>query len=682
MTDPSLPARDRCADGPSGSPSSDLRFTLTDADGRPLSGWQLIDGPWDVGSEERWRLCLADGQLAVLGRLSPALARDESVRRRWVRDVERLVACAAHSVAPVLATGPLPDPRDPRAEPPWRLRAEPEGESLSTWLERAPVPIDELAQRGAALADALHAVHLAGAVVRNLHPRDLIWTGDRRVILTDVGLARVDLLSSHTASSLLVSGSAYAAPEQLMRTVVDQRADLYSLGVILWQAATGLLPFGEGPALLRERVALPPIQALRPDAPPVLDLLLTRCLAERPEDRPDSAAEVAWVLRGGAGDGLVQVGQTVCQHCGAPLRLGQRLCLACGRLGVRFAHRSDGEQGWALELTSLREDAEQLAALQGWIQSVAEAPPRPDEFVIGDVSLYADHELVARKRLPARLFDHLDEETAEALREQATKLGLDVRVIRPNLARAWARAGLFSVLLTVASVGMLAEFGAAAMLAVALGIGVLLSVVMLSKASSAAAERRIRPLYHLRQQVAALPASDPLVARLAALLNETSAGPTPADVRVQLGELALLVQRLVDRRAALTGLHEARELELLTAPIEPLLTEIEARVRELARCDRELADLDEATLVRALSAIEARIADPGKRELERRRLLEALDRLRSLEDRRTKTFHGLLEASALLRRAAALGLGVHDPAAEQARHVQLALAGLRLEEGP
>jgi hypothetical protein len=464
-----------------------------------------------------------------------------------------------------------------------------------------------------------------------------------------------------------------------MRTVVDQRADLYSLGVILWQAATGTLPFGEGPALLRERVALPPVTALRPDAPPVLEPLLSRCLAEQPEDRPDSAAEIAWVLRGGARDGLVVVGQTVCQHCGAPLRLGQRLCLGCGRLGVRFAHRSEDQgQGWALELTSLREDASLLADLRQWVQSIAQAPQRPDEFVIGDVSLYADHELVARKRLPARLFDNLDEPTAEALREQASQLGLDVRVIRPNLARAWGRAGAVSGLLAFAVISLVVQYGIAPSWVIGTGVTlvVLLTVVFLSKASTAAAERRIRPLYHLREQPAALPASDPLVARLAALLDATSAGPTPPDVRAQLGELALLVQRVVDRRAELTGLHEAREFQLLTGPIAPLLTEIEARVRELARCDRELAELDEATMVRALAAVDVRTADPGKRELERKRLLDGLDRLRSLEDRRTATFHGRLEASTLLRRAADLGLGVHDGAAEQARHVQLALAAL------
>jgi hypothetical protein len=653
-------------------------FALTDSEGQPLEGWQLIEGPWDVGSEERWLLRLADGRLAVLGQLSSQFARDESVRRRWVRDVERLVQCAAPSVAPVLAIGPRPDPRDPAAPPPWRLRLEPEGERLCTWLERAPIPIDELAHRGAALADALHAVHLGGAVVRNLHPRDLVWTVDGRVVLTDVGLARVDLLSSHTASSLLITGSAYAAPEQLMRTIVDQRADLYSLGVILWQAATGNLPFGEGPALLRERVELPLITALRRDAPPVLDLLLRRCLSERPEHRPDSAAEISWVLRGGAGDGLMQIEQTVCQHCGAGLRLGQRLCLACGRLGVRFAHNhADTPHTWGVELTTLREDAQLLASLREFVHSVAQGPLRADEFVIGDVTLYSDQELIWRKRLPARLFDRLDEPTAHELCKRLAELGLDVRVVAPNPSGRWAALAMAAMALTIGiGVGMGTVGVSGGIIAGTVIAGLLTTVIAGSKMSSAIAERRLRPLYQLRPQPAALPASDPLVARLAALLDETSAGPTPADVRAQLGELALLVQRLVDRRAELTGLHEARELELLTGPVEPLITELEARVRELARHDRELGELDEATMVRALAAVDARVTDPGKRALERQRLLDGLDRLRSLEDRRTNTFHGLLEASTLLRRAIDLGLGVHDPAAEQQRRVQLALAAL------
>ena len=655
---------------------SSLPFALTDAAGEPIEGYQLLDGPIDVGAEERWLLRLPEGELALLGRLSPALARDESLRRRWVRDVERLRELQVGSVSPILAAGPRPDPRNPDAEPPWRLRLEPEGERLSEWLTRAPVPIDELAQRIAALADALHAIHLAGAVVRRLHPRDLVWTREGRLVLTDIGLARVELLSSHTASSILVSGSAYTAPEQLMRTVIDQRADLYSLGVIAWHAATGSMPFGDGPALLRERVALPSLMSVRPDAPPILDLLLSRCLAELPEDRPDSAVEIAWVLRGGAGEGLMRVEQTVCQHCGAALRLGQRLCLSCGRLGVRFAHLTqDRKLSWGVELTTLAEDAQSLTNLREFVYSVARGPLRPDEFVIGDVSLYSDHELVWRKRLPARLFENLDEDTAKQLCARMRELSLDVRVIEPSHADRWSLAGAGIVIATIVATTLAAPLsgGVAAIIGVT---GALISAFTLSRASSAIAERRIRPLYQLRDQPAALPASDPLVARIAALLEQTDAGPTPADVRAQLGELALLVQRLVDRRAELTGLGEAREVELLTGPVEPLIGQLEARVESLTALDRALAELDESAMVRALAALDARGVDPGKREVERGRLLTGLDRLRNLEDQRTAGFHGLLEAATLLRRAINLGLGVHDPVAEQQRQVQLALAAL------
>ncbi|MCA9695960.1 MAG: protein kinase, partial [Myxococcales bacterium] len=652
-------------------------FALCDDEGRAIEGWQLLDGPWDVACETRWLLRLADGRQAVLGQLSRELARDQSVRRRWLRDVDRLRSSPALSVAPVLATG-----AGDTEVAPWRLRLEPQGERLSEWLARAPIPIDELAHRGAALADALHAVHLGGHVVRKLHPRDLVWTLDQRIILTDIGLARVDLLSSHTASSLLVSGSAYSAPEQLLRTVVDQRADLYSLGVILWQAATGTLPFGEGPALLRERVELPPVHGLRPEAPPVLDMLLRRCLAEQPEDRPESAAEVAWVLRGGAGDGLLQATATVCQHCGAPLRLGQRLCLACGRLGVRFGHASDPRRGgWSVELRSLSEDANLLAALRDFIVAVADQPFAVDEFVIGDATLYSEQELISRKRLPARLFDNLDEETARELCRRMREQGLDVEALPPGHGGRWFALTGLSLAGTIAGSLAMGAIGAAGGWVAAVVIAGLGSTIFsASRASSAVAESKVRPLHRLRRLPAALPASDPLVARMAAMMEgdgkRGQEGSVPADVRAVLFEMALLVQRLVDRRAQLTGLVEAREFAMLTEPVEPLIGELERRVAELTRFDRELADLDEGAMMRQLASLDVRLADQDKRAIERERLLTGLDRLRTLEDRRTATFHGILEAVTLLRRAGEMGLGVHDPAAEQQRRVDMALAAL------
>src|SRR5262249_41540737 len=100
------------------------------------------------------------------------------------------------------------------------------------------------------------------------------------------------------------------------------------------------------PLLLRDRAPLPALSSLRPGAPPALNALLQRCLAEPPEDRPESAAQVARTLRGEE-QGLVLSAardHTSCQACGAPLRLGQRLCLRCGREAVLFHHASPGER--------------------------------------------------------------------------------------------------------------------------------------------------------------------------------------------------------------------------------------------------------------------------------------------------------------------------------------------------
>jgi hypothetical protein len=185
------------------------------------------------------------------------------------------------------------------------------------------------------------------------------------------------------------------------------------------------------------------------------------------------------------------------------------------------------------------------------------------------------------------------------------------------------------------------------------------------------AARKSPPLVRLRQAPVALPASDPLVARIAALLSEQ----TPKDLREQLGELALAVQRLVDHRAA--NLREAAEIDAVTAPVAELVRLVEAQVRAIAEIDAELRGLDEGALVRALAAADARREPASKKE----ELLRGLDRLRALEDARAERFHRLLEATRLARRAVELGLAVHDAEAEHERQVAAALAALGAGEG-
>jgi len=106
--------------------------------------------------------------------------------------------------------------------------------------------------------------------------------------------------------------------------------------------------------------------------------------------------------------------------------------------------------------------------------------------------------------------------------------------------------------------------------------------------------------------------------------------------------------------------------------VAPLVALLERQVGALDQLDRELATLDEETLVRALVASEARGEPPSRR----RTMLDGLDRLRALEDQRAGLMQRLLEVSTLLRRAIATGLGVADPDAAHRAELELARAAL------
>ncbi|MEX1362568.1 MAG: protein kinase [Nannocystaceae bacterium] len=644
-------------------------------------GLTVLDGPQRVGSELRWHV-LDDDRPALLGQLLPELARDPSLRRRYVHDVERLQQLGDVGVARVRRLGPQPDPRDPEADPPWRLRDDPPGETLAAWLERrAPAPIDEVARLVARLAQSIHQLHAQGAVLRDLDPRRVVLGLDDRLWLTDVGLARVDVLSTRTAASLLLEGSPYAAPELLAHTVVDQRADLYGLGVLAFRALTGSLPHGDAHSLLRPPGPPPRVRTARAEVPAAFDELIARCLADDPAERPGSAMEVAQALRGTGT--LPQLDPRLpCQSCGEPLRPGQRLCTHCGRLAVQFNRVSGGGEGFAVELRSIDELAQSRTRLEQVLGAVASGPLPPLNFLVGDARMYSKAERERLIKLPAKLVDELDEPSARALDQRLRDAGLKTRVVdfgrdTPSLTRkervgmgVGGAASLGVALLAGVLVGT--AMGTAVGIAVGLGIVAVTALVLLgighslrSRGIKAAAPG----LVQLRPAPAALPASDPLVARLAALLHDG----TPSDLREQLGELALAVQQLVDHRAR--NVAEAEEIDAVTAPVAELVRLVEAQVRAIAQIDAELQHLDEGKVVRALASAEARRDAPQASE----KLLEGLDRLRALEDARARRFHRLLEASRLARRAVQLGLAVHDDQREHEQQVALALASLEAE---
>jgi hypothetical protein len=636
-------------------------------------GLTIVDGPQRVGSEQRWHVRLADGTSGVLAQLLPELARDESIRRRWVRDVERMRALDVEGLAPVIEIGPQPDPRDPTAPPPFRVRRDPPGESLEDWLSRrAPVPIADACELVASIADVVHRIHLHGAVVRDLHPQRVVVDDGGSICLTDIGLARVDVLSTRTAASLVLEGSPYASPEQLARTIIDQRSDLYGLGVILFRALTGTLPFGDEPALLRDPDA--PIVGpaeLRPDVPAAIDDVVRRCLDTRAQRRPESAAVLSAILRGDPSSGsATAIARVVCQSCSAPLRPGQRLCLSCGKLAVQFELATDAPH--AVVLHKVKEDAEFLAALKRFLESVAEGDIPRLNFLVGDARMYSKEEQKRLIKLPVPVLGGLSEASARRIHARLHQLGIMTEV---KAERALVKRSNVPMIVAVSGVaavigGLLLAVGPTAAVLIISGVIAVVTLIGVLIATKQRKPKELKPpLARLRSAPAALAASDPLVQRLAELLSDR----TQPDVREQVGELALLVQQLVDHRIENAG--ERAEIEAVTEPVAQLVDLVVRQVDALHRLDTALTTLDEGAMVRALAAAQARGAPASVRD----ELLADLDKLRSLEDERAHAFHRLLEASALLRRAVQLGLAVQDEAVAHDRQIKLALAALGSE---
>jgi len=137
-----------------------------------------------------------------------------------------------------------------------------DGSPLERLVASAPLPADAVARHGAAIADALHGVHGQGGIHLDLKPDNVILRPSGAAVLIDFGMAhhiRVpDLLAEEKR---FAAGSApYVSPEQLLGIRSDPRSDLFALGVVLYELATGKLPFGTPQTLagLRDRLWMDP----------------------------------------------------------------------------------------------------------------------------------------------------------------------------------------------------------------------------------------------------------------------------------------------------------------------------------------------------------------------------------------------------------------------------------------
>ena len=176
-----------------------------------------------------------------------------------------------------------------------------EGRDLRTMLDERPtLALTDAAEVGMQLAAALGHAHQHGIIHRDVKPANILVRADRRVKLSDFGIAKALDQTGHTESGSLVGTVKYLAPEQLEGRTADARTDLYALTTLLYEMLCGDVPFAASDlvtAMKRTHEDPPSARRIRGDLPPAFDAFLMRGLARNPDDRYPSAAAWSSALR-------------------------------------------------------------------------------------------------------------------------------------------------------------------------------------------------------------------------------------------------------------------------------------------------------------------------------------------------------------------------------------------------
>ncbi|MEU2799311.1 tetratricopeptide repeat protein [Streptomyces sp. NPDC007117] len=272
-----------------------------------------------------------------------------------------------------------------------------DGQNLSQLLEeneQHPLPVEHVVDIAEQVADALGYTHRQGIVHRDLKPANIMRLTDGTVKICDFGIARlghdIGVTSRLTTTGLAMGTPHYMSPEQISGKEVDHRSDLYSLGCVLYEIATGVPPFDQEDAwavLVGHRDTAPrPPRTHRAELPGFFDRVVLDLLAKAPEERPVDAGDLRRRIVLGRTGEQPALGPGPLAHPGAdPLPAPRASELPAWTRSMTAGHRATGTTGPHTErpdpaagLTGQWTTARATAPHTGSFVSVSASPPAPD----------------------------------------------------------------------------------------------------------------------------------------------------------------------------------------------------------------------------------------------------------------------------------------------------------------
>jgi serine/threonine-protein kinase len=267
----------------------------TDLTGRIVGKYKIVQRLGRGGMAEVYQAYQAslDRHVAIKVIL-PFMTADPDFLKRFEREARAVAALRHPNIIQVFDY-------DVEAGMPYMVMEYLEGDSLKSLLEKLErrgqtLPDTQAVRLVREIAQALGFAHRQNVVHRDVKPSNVMMDRSGRVVLTDFGVAKIVGGTALTASGAATGTPAYMSPEQALGRAVDQRADLYALGVILYEMVTGQVPFDADTPLAvmlkHAHEARPSPRRLRADLSDGLERIILKCLAREPDERFQSADEL------------------------------------------------------------------------------------------------------------------------------------------------------------------------------------------------------------------------------------------------------------------------------------------------------------------------------------------------------------------------------------------------------